>query len=114
MKIRLLKFLRIFDNKKDPELGSSIVLSLLMNRQNQFNLEQLVELIVVDPSLMAGDYFSAGVQAGTFVLNDIFASSIGIIYGFIAQNNAEFVLLRIRPKSTGLSGSAYLIILEVR
>jgi len=72
-----------------------------MNWQNQFNLEQLVQLIVVDAALMTGDDFSAGIQAGTLSVNNLFASGIRIINRFITQNNT---FIEDQPKIDGLVG----------
>ena len=75
-----------------------------MNRQNQFNLEKMVKLIIVNPALMAGNDFSAGVEAGTICINDFFTSDIGVINGFITENNTEFVFIEDQAKIDRLVG----------
>lgn len=44
-----------------------------MDRQGDFNLEHLVELVIIDAALMPGNDFFAGVQAGTVSFDDAFA-----------------------------------------
>ena len=64
-----------------------------MNRKRDFNFKQLIELIIIDASLMTGNDFFTGIQTGTGCFNDVFSRSPGISKSLIAQNNTQFVFI---------------------